>query len=245
MVRAMFEMSMYGDRGIRIQLGTAISKKTNEHIRNFSALLEREKINGIMEWIPTYTAISIYYDPSLISYDSLQNRMKSLYEKLSQVSLPPADIIEIPVYYGNEYGPDLRFVAEHNGLTAQEVINIHTSTDYLIYMMGFSPGFPYLGGMSEEIATPRLATPRVKIPAGSVGIAGSQTGVYPMESPGGWQIIGRTPLKLYNPHSNHPILLRSGNYIRFSSITETEYEDIATAVSKGTYQPKIKQHEGE
>lgn len=241
----MFEMNMYGDRGIRIQLGDAISKETNKRIRNFSALLEKEKILGVIEWIPTYTALSIYYDPFLISYDLLQDRMKSLYEKLLQVELPPAEIIEIPVYYGGKYGTDLEFVAEHNRLTTQEVINFHTDTEYLIYMMGFSPGFPYLGGMSEEIATPRLASPRAKIPAGSVGIAGSQTGVYPTESPGGWQIIGRTPLKLYNPNSNPPILLRTGNYIRFSPITEAEYEEIAAAVLQGTYQPKVKQHEGE
>lgn len=245
MVKAMFEMNMYGDRGIRIQLGDTISKKTNKRIRNFSALLEKEKIPGVIEWIPTYTALSIYYDPFLISYDLLQDRMKSLYEKLSQVDLPPAEMIEIPVFYGGKYGSDLEFVAEHNRLTTQEVINLHTDTEYLIYMMGFSPGFPYLGGMSEEIAAPRLATPRAKIPAGSVGIAGSQTGVYPTESPGGWRIIGRTPLKLYNPNSNSPILLRTGNYIRFLSITEVEYEEIAAAILQGTYQPKVKQHEGE
>ncbi len=245
MVKAMFEISMYGDRGIRIQLGDSISKNTNKRIRNFSALLEKEKIPGVIEWIPTYTALSIYYDPFLISYDFLQDRMKSLYDKLLQVDLPPTKIIEIPVYYGGEYGPDLEFVAEHNKLTPQEVIHFHTNTEYLIYMMGFSPGFPYLGGMSEEIAAPRLASPRAKISAGSVGIAGSQTGVYPMESPGGWQIIGKTPLKLYNPSSNQPILLQTGNYIHFSPITEAEYEEIAAAVLQGAYQPKVKQHEGE
>ena len=245
MVKAMFEISLYGDRGIRIQLGTTISKKTNERIRNFSALLEKENIPGIIEWIPAYTALSIYYDPLLIPYDSLKNRMESLYEKLSLVALPPPIITEIPVYYGKEYGPDLGFVAEHNGLTPDEVIRIHTSSNYLIYMMGFSPGFPYLGGMPKKIATPRLISPRANVPAGAVGIAGAQTGIYSMESPGGWQIIGRTPLKLYHPHRHQPILLRSGDYIRFSSITKTEFEEIQTAVSRGTYQPNVIQHEGE
>ncbi|GGN61107.1 5-oxoprolinase subunit PxpB [Oceanobacillus indicireducens] len=245
MVKAMFEISMYGDRGIRIQLGTAISKKTNERIRHFSVLLEKENIPGIIEWIPAYTALSIYYDPFLISYDSLVNRMKSLYEKHSLVELPPPLVTEIPVYYGEEYGPDLGFVAEHNGLTTKEAIQIHTGTNYLIYMMGFSPGFPYLGGMSKEIATPRHASPRAKVPAGAVGIAGAQTGIYSMESPGGWRIIGRTPVKLYNPFDRQPILLRAGNYIRFSSITKTEYEEIQTAVSLGTYEPKVEQYRGE
>ena len=245
MVKAMFEISLYGDRGIRIQLGNTISKKTNERIRNFSALLENENIPGVIEWIPAYTAISIYYDPLLIPYDSLCGRMESLYEKLSLVTLPAPIITEIPVCYEEEYGPDLGFVAEHNGLTIDEVIRIHTGTNYLIYMMGFSPGFPYLGGMPKKIATPRLASPRTKVPAGAVGIAGAQTGIYSMESPGGWQIIGRTPLKLYNPHEQQPVLLRSGNYIRFSSITKTEYEEIQTAVLRGTYQPNVTQHEGE
>lgn len=236
----MFEINIYGDRGIRIQLGDTISEETNKKIRDLSSLLETEKIPGVIEWIPTYTAVSIYYDPSLISYDSLESRMKSLYEKSSQIELPPAEVITIPVCYGGEYGPDLEVVAEHNGLTVEEVISIHTSTDYLIYMMGFAPGFPYLGGMSEKIATPRLASPRMKIPAGSTGIAGSQTGIYPMESPGGWQIIGRTPVKLYDPNRNPHILPKAGNYIRFSQVSEKEYADIKRGITEGNYKPEIR-----
>lgn len=236
----MVHIQVFGDRGMRIQLGDSISNETNEKIRSLTALLETENIPGVIEWIPTYTAVSIYYDPSLISYESLANRMKPLTEKISHIDLPPADVIKIPVYYGGEYGPDLRVVAEHNQLSVEEVINIHTRTDYLIYMMGFAPGFPYLGGMDEKISTPRLASPRAKIPAGSVGIAGSQTGIYPMETPGGWQIIGRTPLKLYDPVSNPPILLRAGNYIRFTPVTEAEFEKIAMGVLTGTYKVDIK-----
>ncbi|RLL42826.1 5-oxoprolinase subunit PxpB [Oceanobacillus piezotolerans] len=234
----MFEIQVYGDRGLRITLGDSISKETNDRIRSFSSLLEDENIKGVIEWIPTYTSISIFYDPALISYDSLRERMNSLYENISLIDVPPADVITIPVCYSKEYGPDLTNVSKHNQLTEEEVIKIHTEPDYLIYMMGFSPGFPYLGGMSEKIATPRLSSPRAKIEAGSVGIAGSQTGIYPLESPGGWQIIGRTPLKLYNPKSDHPILLRSGNYIRFTPVTEEEYQTIENAVLMGTYKPK-------
>lgn len=154
------------------------------------------------------------------------------------VKLPPAMVVHIPVCYGGEYGLDLETVAKHNGISVDEVINIHADTDYLIYMMGFTPGFPYLGGMSEKIATPRLEVPRRKIPVGSVGIAGAQTGVYSMETPGGWQLIGRTPVRLFDSSKQNPILLQAGNYVRFVRITEAEYQMIEAEIKQGIYQPK-------
>ena len=145
-------------------------------------------------------------------------------------------MLEIPVLYGGEeMGPDLGFVAEHNHKTPDEVIRIHTSTEYLIYMLGFTPGFTYLGGMSEEIAAPRLAQPRVRIPAGSVGIAGSQTGVYPIDSPGGWQLIGRTPVRMYDPDRAVPILPKAGQYIKFYAIDQTEFDRIAALEASSGY----------
>lgn len=241
----MLDIQVYGDRGMRIALGNSISKETNEKIRSLSALIQEENIEGVLEWIPTYTAVSIFYDPVKTTFETLSERIRDLYENISHVAIPPADVVTIPVCYGGkDFGPDLATVASHNKRTEEEVINIHTGTDYLIYMMGFSPGFPYLGGMSDEIATPRLDSPRTKIPAGSVGIAGSQTGVYPNESPGGWQIIGQTPLKLYDPQSEKPILLSTGNYVRFKSITKEEFETIREAVTQGNYQPEIKPYEG-
>lgn len=234
----MFRIDAYGDMGLRIQLGTTISKDTNGKIRSLALCLEKEKIPGVIEWIPTYTAISISYDPSIISYDNLKNRLAKLQETIVGVELPPAEVIQIPVCYGAEYGPDLETVANHNGISVEEVINLHSDTDYLIYMMGFTPGFPYLGGMSEKIATPRLEVPRRKIPVGSVGIAGAQTGVYPMETPGGWQLIGRTPVKLFDSSRQKPILLQAGNYVRFVRITEEEYQAIKVKVKQGTYRPR-------
>jgi inhibitor of KinA len=130
----------------------------------------------------------------------------------------------VPVCYGGEFGPDLEFVAKHNGLTEQEVIQIHSSGEYLVYMIGFAPGFPYLGGMSEKIAAPRRTSPRLKIPIGTVGIAGLQTGVYPIETPGGWQLIGRSPEQLFRPHANPPSLLQAGNLVRFQPISRDEYD---------------------
>ena len=241
----MFKVSAFGDRGLRLQFGETISPKTNQRIRSFSALLEQEKIHGILEWIPTYTALSIVYDPYEISYAELEQYVMDLKEKMTRIDLPKAEVVHIPTCYGGDKGPDLAQVADHNGLTEEEVVKIHSGTNYLIYMMGFTPGFPYLGGMSKKIATPRLTAPRAKIAPGSVGIAGEQTGIYSMETPGGWQIIGRTPLKLYDPDRDPPILLKAGNYIKFHPVSEEEYEDIEEAVRNGTFHPHVEQYREE
>lgn len=241
----MFEIKPFGDQGLRVQLGDSITKETNERIRSLSWFLEKEKIRGVIEWIPTYTTVSILYEPYLITYEKLKRQIEHLRDKIENVTLPPAKVFQIPVLYGGEVGPDLERVGEHNKLETNEVIRIHTSTDYLIYMIGFSPGFPYLGGMSEKIATPRLTSPRLKIPAGSVGIAGAQTGVYSMETPGGWQIIGKTPVKLYDPLREDPILLQAGNYIRFVEVEEKEYKEIEEQIKIGNYQVKTVPYEGE
>lgn len=236
----MFQIEAYGDRGIRVQLGDAISEEINEKIRSLSMLLDQEKIEGVIEWIPTYTAVSIYYDPYYISFLQLKEKLLELKGTFSQVTPPSAEVVEIPVCYGEEFGPDLEEVANHNELTEKEVIDLHCGRDYLIYMMGFTPGFPYLGGMSADIAAPRLTEPRAEIPAGSVGIAGSQTGIYSMNTPGGWRIIGKTPVKLYNPDREPHILLKAGNYIRFIPISLQEYNEIELQVRNDNYKPVIK-----
>ncbi|WP_068673338.1 5-oxoprolinase subunit PxpB [Oceanobacillus sp. Castelsardo] len=241
----MFQIEPFGDCGIRVQLGNSISREINAKVRSLSWFLEKENIRGVLEWIPTYAAVSIYYEPYVITFEELKKQVESLEERLEKITLPPAYVIKIPVIYGGDAGPDLEHVATHNGLNMDEVIHIHTSSDYLIYMMGFTPGFPYLGGMSEKVATPRLKEPRLKIPVGSVGIAGSQTGVYPMETPGGWQIIGRTPVKLYEPMRNKPILLKAGNYIRFVQVTESEYKEIERQVEDNSYEVETVLYEGE
>lgn len=241
----LFKVSAFGDSGLRIQFGETISPETNQQIRSFVVLLEQEKIYGILEWIPTYTALSIVYDPYVISYADLEQFVMNLKEKMARIDLPKAEVVHIPTCYGGDKGPDLAQVADHNGLTEEEVVKIHSGTNYLIYMMGFTPGFPYLGGMSKKIATPRLTVPRPKIAPGSVGIAGEQTGIYSMETPGGWQIIGRTPLKLYDPDRDPPILLKAGNYIRFHPVSEEEYEDILETVRNGTFHPHVEQYREE
>jgi KipI family sensor histidine kinase inhibitor len=147
-------------------------------------------------------------------------------------------VVEIPVVYGGEYGPDLDFIISHTGLSRDEVIRRHSAPEYLIYMIGFVPGFTYLGGMPKELATPRLATPRQLIPGGSVGIAGEQTGIYPLDSPGGWQLMGRTPLNVFDAGRREPFLLAAGQYLKFVPIGEDEYRRVAEAVAAGGYEPK-------
>ncbi|KHO39897.1 allophanate hydrolase [Clostridium tetani] len=224
-----------GDKALTIEYGNEISEDISSKVRSMMVALETNKIDGIVEIVPTYRSLMVHYNPLIIGYDDLVNKLKSLENKLEDISLPEPEVIEIPTVYGGEYGPDIENVAKHNKITVEEVIKIHSSKEYLIYMLGFTPGFPYLGGMDEKIATPRLKSPRTKINKGSVGIAGSQTGIYPIDSPGGWQLIGKTPLKLYEPNREVPILLKAGNYIKFVPIFEGEYKSIEKAVNNGTY----------
>lgn len=224
-----------GDTSLTVEFGNEISTSINAQIRAFNIALQSSKIPGIVETVPTYRSLTVHYDPSVILYAPLVKKLSGLLGQLDQIQIPPSEVLEIPVLYGDEMGPDLDFVAQHSGKTPEEVIRIHTSTEYLIYMLGFTPGFTYLGGMSDAIATPRLKTPRVKIPAGSVGIAGTQTGVYPIDSPGGWQLIGRTPVHMYDPARETPILPQAGQYIKFCAIDQREFDQIAAQEAAGTY----------
>lgn len=223
-----------GDCAVTVELGSGISEAVNRRIRALSLALEQSPLPGVIETVPTYRSLTVHYDPELISFPALEAALRSLIGGLDRTSLPPGEVLEIPVLYGGEAGPDLSFVAEHAGLTPEEVIARHSAPDYLIYMLGFTPGFPYLGGMDEQLAAPRLKTPRVCIPAGSVGIAGSQTGIYPLDSPGGWQLIGRTPIRMYAPERAVPILPQAGQYIRFRPIDQAEYDRIAALEAVGT-----------
>ena len=226
-----------GDSSICAEFGNEISKEINAQIRAFNILLKESGIAGIVETIPTYRSLLIQYDPGVISYKSLEGKLKKLLARLDSVEIPPSEVLEVPVLYGGEeMGPDLKFVAENAKMSEEEVIKLHSEPEYLIYMRGFTPGFTYLGGLNDAIETPRLKTPRVKIPAGSVGIAGKQTGVYPIDSPGGWQLIGRTPLKMYDADREKPILPEAGQYIKFVPIDRAEFDRIAAEVEKGTYE---------
>jgi inhibitor of KinA len=214
-----------GDAAIVVQFGRDISNTTHDLIRSVCNYLEEYSFDGFIEYVPAFTTISIFYDPVIVSYQSVQSDLE---EMLTDVMEHPGEsvsrIVEIPVLYGGTEGPDLDFVAAHSKLTSEEVIRLHTAAEYLVHMIGFAPGFPYMAGMNEQIATPRRETPRSKIAPGSVGIAGTQTGVYPIETPAGWQIIGRTPINLFDAGRAVPALLRAGDRVRFVPIAETEFE---------------------
>jgi KipI family sensor histidine kinase inhibitor len=225
-----------GDRAIFIELGDSIDPDVNQRVRNLQFAIEKAGIPGVVESVPTYRSLLVYFEPLQISAPEFREAIGHLLQSLTSSELPKRRLIDVPVTYGGEFGPDLELVASHNNLSAAEVVRIHSGARYLIYMIGFMPGFPYLGGMSSDIATPRKTTPRLKIPAGSVGIAGNQTGIYPAESPGGWQIIGRTPLELFHPTREPPSILQAGDYLTFVSVTPEEFTIVKESVRNGTYQ---------
>ncbi len=219
-----------------VELGDDISPKTNGAVRDLLAAIEDLALDGITDLVPSYRSILVHYDPLVIDISRLEEELTTLQAAASSGSVSEPRCVLIPVLYGGDAGPDLEHVARYNSLSTEEVVDIHSGTKYLVYMLGFSPGFPYLGGMSERIETPRLDTPRTAIPAGSVGIAEKQTGVYPTETPGGWQLIGRTPLAFFDPSVEPPCLLEPGDFIRFVPIDEGEYHRMALQVKDGTYQ---------
>ena len=221
------EFSAVGDLAVRVALGAEISPSLNAQVQRFCRRLQREPVWGVTEWVPGYAAVTIYYRPWAVGFDELCGTLAQYVHSDADTPPPETRRVEIPVCYGGEYGLDLDEVATRQGLNGVQVIERHTGGDYLVYFLGFLPGFPYLGGMDASLATPRRATPRPRVPAGSVGIAGAQTGVYPLETPGGWQIIGRTPLRLYDPDRQPPALLAAGDHVRFVSITEAQFEEIA------------------
>ncbi|MCU6761109.1 Sporulation inhibitor kipI [uncultured Roseburia sp.] len=232
-----------GDSSLLIEFGKEISPEINGKITALVHLLKAQQIEGVVDLIPAFCSLLINYDPRVITYSKLKKRLEKLLKLEVEAKQSVKKVIEIPVCYGGEYGPDLDNIAEHAGLNREEVIKIHSSRDYLIYMLGFLPGFSYLGGLDERIHTPRLANPRIKISAGSVGIGGSQTGIYPLDSPGGWQLLGMTPVKTYDPNRNQPILFEAGDYIRFVPVSEEEYLNIKDQVDAGTYECAIRSME--
>lgn len=228
-----------GDSALIIEFGNDISTEINNKIRVFNDLIKAAKIQGVTETVPTFRSLLVYYDPSKIYYDELKAEIEKLSKNLDAKKETKKRIIEIPVCYGGKFGEDLEFVAEHAKLTPREVIQIHTSKEYLIYMLGFLPGFAYLGGLDSRLFTPRLKNPRTRIDPGSVGIGGEQTGIYPLASPGGWRLIGTTPVKPYNADREEPILYKAGDYIKFVEISESDFYEIKNLVDKNLYHCNI------
>jgi inhibitor of KinA len=225
--------SPLGDRAILIHVGSAIDEATHRRVRAVCARLSERPIAGVVELVPAYASIAVHYDPSRLvearpadasgPYTQLCAVLSEELSHLDDAPLPAARVVEMAVCYGGEFGPDLDDVARHCGLSADEVIRIHSAGDYLVYLIGFVPGFAYLGGLDARISTPRRAVPRPLVPAGTVGIGGDQTGVYPIASPGGWQLIGRTPQQLFLAHRDPPTLVHVGDRVRFRPISADEF----------------------
>lgn len=234
-----------GDSAITVEFGNEISAEINACVHALDKAVHEKNIPGIIETVPTFRSLLIIYDPCITGGEKLKAKIAKLCRDLKASSENRKKIIEIPVLYGGEYGEDLKDVAKINNLTEEEVIKIHSGMDYLIYMLGFLPGFAYLGGLDDRIKTPRLQNPRTKIHAGAVGIGGEQTGIYPLASPGGWRLIGTTPVKPYDPERAEPILYSAGDYIRFVPIDKEKFDDISAKVQDGTYECRIIGGDGE
>ena len=221
-----FRIRPAGDQALLVEFGAEISPRVNLRVRDFSRRAASRKVPGIGEMIPSYCSVLVYYDPFLLSFAEAAAWVREFAGGEFVLDETSSIIKEVPVLYGGEYGPDLSFVASQNRITEEEVIRLHTGKDFLVYVVGFSPGFAAMGIVPPRIQAPRLANPRTKVPAGSVGIGGVQTGIYAAESPGGWQLIGRTPLRLFNLRKNPPSLFQAGDYARFYAVDEKEYRRI-------------------
>jgi inhibitor of KinA len=214
-----------GDTGLLVEYGDTISPDVNRKVRAVTVVLDAERPPGVVEVVPTYRSVLILYDPSVTDLQTLRAMIESLEQRLDESTIRPPKTVSIPVCYGAEFGPDIAYVAQAHAISVADVIRIHSGTVYQIYMIGFTPGFPYLGGLPDLLHTPRLETPRDRVPAGSVGIANNQTGIYPIESPGGWRIIGRTPLKLFDPNRKNPFQYEAGDLIKFEPISQDEFKE--------------------
>ncbi len=215
---------LMGDRSVLVELGDEISTPVNQKVRELFVALDQQMIDGIVELVPGYRSLLVVFNPLEIELEKLKSQIDETTGQLDTSRLPPPKTIDIPVVYGGEYGPDLEWVAEFQKITTEEVIQLHTEPLYSVYMIGFMPGFPYLGEVPAKLVTPRRETPRTHVPRGSVAIAQMQTGIYPVESPGGWQIIGRTPVSLFDPEKKQPSLLEMGDQVKFYAISREDMQ---------------------
>jgi len=231
-----------GEAAVLVSFGDTIDPAIHYKVHAFANYLAKKPFDGMTEYTEAFSSVAVYYDIVRLqaqkrnfttaklpyAYQVVVEFIRDILEQVDFSITEKSRLVRIPVCYGGGFGPDLEDVAAYHNISAQEVVNIHTGGKYLVYMIGFAPGFPYIGGLPESIATPRRSSPRLAIPAGSVGIAGGQTGIYPIETPGGWQLIGKTPLPLFQPEcTESPSLLQAGDAIEFYAISAEEYEAYA------------------
>ncbi|CAG7656479.1 5-oxoprolinase subunit PxpB [Paenibacillus allorhizosphaerae] len=243
-----YELYPLGEEAVVIRFQGGIGERTRRRVDAAERMLNRKKPGAVIEWVRAYTSVTVYYDPWLVfrqgigsaaggsdqaaPYEQVREWLSAELDaclgteadEAAEVGQCPVRVI--PVRFGGEAGPDLPAIAAQSGLSAEEVVELYCSAEYIVHMIGFTPGFPYLGGLPERLACPRRSVPRTIVPAGSVGIAGVQTGIYPLATPGGWQLIGRTPLRLFDPERETPSLLRPGERVRFEAVTPEGYAEL-------------------
>jgi KipI family sensor histidine kinase inhibitor len=222
-----------------VDLGEEITVELNNRVRALEYLIQQKGVPGIVETVPTFSALLVYYDPTVVDYQSVCAVITELAPRADTSVLPPPRTVEIPCCYDRELGLDLEAAAVRLGLSVPELVELHATARYHLYFIGFTPGLPYMTGHPERIHLPRLETPRTSVPAGSVGIGGSQCCIYSVDSPGGYWILGCTPLRLYDPQAADPVLLRAGDRVRIRPIDRAEFGAIATSVAARTYHPVI------
>jgi inhibitor of KinA len=211
-----------GDRSLLVELGEKIAPDVNRRVQELMLKLQQARLPGVREFAPGYRSLLVVFDPLTLSPSELKARITDVAGRPGSAGLPQAKLLTVPVFYGGDYGPDLEGVAGHLGIATDEVIRLHTETMYRVYMIGFTPGYPYMGELPAALAVPRRSTPRTRVPKGSVGIAQRQTGIYSAESPGGWQIIGWTPIELFDPTRQLPSLLEMGDRVKFEAVRQVE-----------------------
>jgi KipI family sensor histidine kinase inhibitor len=228
-----------GDAAVSVELGDEISREASARVLALERLLLEARVPGLVDTVPTFRALLVHYDPLVLPWTALLARLRELTGRLADAQPPPGRRVELPCAYGGEFGPDLDEVARRLDLAPGDVVRLHAGAEHYVYFVGFTPGLPYMAGQPARLTIPRLDRPRTKTPAGSVGIGGTQSSIYSVESPGGFWVLGRTPLRLYDPAAADPILLRAGDRVRFRPIEPAEFQAIAAAVASGAYRPRI------
>ncbi len=228
-----------GDRALAVEFGREVDEKINSRVHMLAAAIKRLHDPAVIETVPAFASLLVHYDPAFRKYGPMCTWIRAVLGQMTEKEECAKRIVKIPVCYGARFGADLHEMEKLLHLDMDEIIAIHSAPDYKVYMLGFLPGFPYLGGLDKRLVCPRLKTPRIRIPEGSVGIGGSQTGIYPVVSPGGWRLIGQTPLTMYDPFKKEPTLLKAGDYVRFVPVSLDEWYEIKRAVNRGEYEPEV------